>query len=147
MNAGASAVAIFNSDQSVNPWSLQSDTPVQWPLVIRLTLEVGEALAAKGSGPLTASYDLYDYDESSGTSMACPHVAGAAAAIWMLAPDAPAAAVLNALRTTAVDLGDPGQDDNYGIGMVNIYAAAHQLAPHAFATVPTTGRAPGRRGR
>jgi serine protease len=147
MNAGAAAVAIFNSDQSSNPWSLQSDDPIEWPLVVRLSLEAGEALAAKGSGSLMVSYDLYDYDESSGTSMACPHVAGAAALLWMLAPDAPAATILNTLRTTAIDLGEPGPDGNFGAGMVNIYAAARQLAPGAFADAPTTGRGVGRRGR
>ncbi|HEY0157381.1 MAG TPA: S8 family serine peptidase [Thermoanaerobaculia bacterium] len=147
MNAGAKAVAIFNSDDSVNPWTLQTDFPVDWPVVLRLTLEVGEALAAKGSGPLTVSYDLWDYDENSGTSMACPHAAGAAAVLWMLAPEAPAEAILNAMRATAIDLGAPGQDGDFGHGMVNVYAAARQLAPNAFPTAPTTGRAPGRRGR
>lgn len=147
MNAGAKAVAIFNNDDSTNPWTLTSDTPVQWPLVVRLTLETGEALAQKGTGPLLVSYDLYDYDESSGTSMACPHVAGAAALLWMLAPSAPAETILNTLRTTAIDLGHPGQDDRHGVGMINIYAAARQLAPAAFPSAPSTGRAPGRRGR
>jgi serine protease len=145
MNAGAKAVVIFNNDDSTKPWTLQSDDPVQWPLVLRLTLEAGEALAAKGSGPLLVSYDLYDYDESSGTSMACPHVAGAAALLWMLAPDAAGETIVNTLKATAIDLGAPGQDDRYGMGMIDIHAAARRLAPSAFAPAPSTGRAPGRR--
>jgi subtilisin family serine protease len=144
---GASAVAIFNNDNSINPWSLQSDDPVQWPLVVRMPKEVGEALAAKGSGPLLISYDNYDYEENTGTSMSAPHVAGAAALLWTLAPNATAENIVTALRITAIDLGDPGPDNRFVVGMINIYAAARQLAASAFPPAPSTGRAPGRRGR
>ncbi|HYO76876.1 MAG TPA: S8 family serine peptidase [Thermoanaerobaculia bacterium] len=147
--AGAIAVMIFNSDQSNNPWTLADPANPNevHPIVVRLTLEQGEALAAKRTGRLTLSHEFDQYAEKSGTSMSSPHVAGAAALLWTIAPDATAAQIVNALRTTAVDLGTPGQDNLYGAGMISIFDAARLLAPSAFVPAPSTGRAPGRRGR
>ena len=69
-----------------------------------------------------------------GTSMACPHVSGAVALIWSLAPDASPARVRDALIGTAVDLGAPGFDEMYGFGMINAYAAGVRLVPKLFRT-------------
>jgi serine protease len=73
---------------------------------------------------------------SSGTSMATPHVTGAAALIWSLAPKANAELVRDALRSTAIDLGPPGFDLNYGYGMVDALAAAKRIAPAVFRATP-----------
>ena len=148
--AGAVAVAIFNHDESDNPWTLLSDDKApteQWPIVLRLRKQDGEDLVAKGPGRITLSHVADDYAELSGTSMATPHVTGAIALLWMLAPDASAETILAALRTTAGDLGTPGPDPQFGAGAINIFEAARLLAPGAFPTGPTTGRGAGRRGR
>ncbi|TKJ36270.1 MAG: hypothetical protein CEE38_12710 [Planctomycetes bacterium B3_Pla] len=55
----------------------------------------------------------------SGTSMACPHVAGAAA----LCIAAGVSDVEGQLIATADDLGDPGRDPWYGYGLVNVAEA------------------------
>ena len=148
--AGAIAVAIFNHDETENAWTLLSDNQApteQWPIVLRLRKQDGEELVAKGPGRITLANDSDDYAEFSGTSMATPHVTGAIALLWTLAPDATAETIVSALRTTAADLGAPGPDSEFGAGAINIYEAARLLAPGAFPTSPTTGRGLGRRGR
>jgi len=147
--AGALAVAIFNNDDSSNRWTLMSDvgaSTFDWPLTVRLPRVEGENLVARGTGTITLAYTPDDYGEKSGTSMACPHVVGAAALLWTLAPNATAQQITNALLATATDLGPAGQDNAFGAGAVNVYAAAKMLAPSAIPAGPTTGRQLGRRG-
>jgi serine protease len=150
-DAGAIAVAIFDDEVIPNAkvWTLlidDADRAYDWPIAIRLTLQMGEALVAQGSHAITLAFTTDDYAENSGTSMASPHVVGAAALVWSLAPDATAAQVVNALTVTATDLGTPGVDTQFGAGLINVSAAAHFLAPQAFGNI-TTGRPLGLRGR
>lgn len=63
------------------------------------------------------------YCSINGTSMATPHVAGAAAVIRGAWPSMTANQVVSLLLTTADDLGDAGVDDIYGHGMLNLYKA------------------------
>jgi subtilisin family serine protease len=147
--AGATAVAIFNHDTSVTPWTLFSDdqaATTDWPVVIRLSKTDGDALAARGTGTMTLAYRLDDLGEKSGTSMACPHIAGAAALLWSLAPGSTPQQIVTALTVTATDLGAAGPDSKFGVGSIDVLAAAKALAPSAF-TGPTTGRPIGKRGR
>lgn len=147
--AQAAAVVIFNNDGTFNPWTLLSDAAAnkeEWPVVLQLTQERGAALAAKGTGSLTLFYDYDDYGELSGTSMSAPHVAAAMALLWSFAPDARPADLYSALAQTAIDLGEPGHDVQFGAGAINVYAAGLRLAPSAFAGGATTGRGMGRRG-
>jgi serine protease len=58
------------------------------------------------------------YGLMSGTSMASPHAAGAAAAIWSTNPAATNAEVRSAMTTTAEDLGTSGRDNSFGWGLV-----------------------------
>ncbi|PHM74232.1 autotransporter domain-containing protein [Xenorhabdus kozodoii] len=63
------------------------------------------------------------YDAYTGTSMASPHVAGAAAVLMQRFPYMTAGQIADVLKTTATDLGDPGLDDMYGWGMLNLKEA------------------------
>ncbi|MDA0668237.1 MAG: S8 family serine peptidase [Planctomycetota bacterium] len=88
------------------------------------------------------------YTALSGTSMATPHVAGVAAIIRSLRPDLSIKQVREALMSTAVDLGVPGKDNQYGAGRVDVQALLDSFAPlradvydvsaSAGATVPLT---------
>ncbi len=80
-------------------------------------------LAAPGVNIYSTWPWVTGYFTESGTSMAAPHVSGAAALIWSYQPNLPAAAVADALVRTAVDLGEPGWDEYTGWGRINLYQA------------------------
>ena len=60
----------------------------------------------------------FDYCPLQGTSMATPHVAAAAALVLSRHPGLSAPEVREALRCSARDLGLPGDDPEYGAGLV-----------------------------
>ncbi|MBT9253987.1 S8 family serine peptidase [Phycicoccus sp. MAQZ13P-2] len=87
-------------------------------------------LVAPGVDVLTA--DLYgSYQVVDGTSIAAPHVAGAAALLLQGRPTTTPDALAAALTTTARDLGATGPDDVYGAGLVDVAAADAALTPAA----------------
>jgi subtilisin family serine protease len=68
------------------------------------------------------------YQSWDGTSMAAPHVSGAAARVWAAHPRCSNADVRAALRATARDLGPRGRDKASGWGLVQAAAAEAALA-------------------
>lgn len=64
-----------------------------------------------------------DYEYQSGTSMASPHVAGAAALVWSANPDLTNDEVWSILEESADDLGSTGWDPQFGHGRINAYEA------------------------
>lgn len=77
---------------------------------------------------LTTGYANY-----SGTSMAAPHVAGSVAVLMERFPYMTGAQVAQVLKTTATDMGDPGIDELYGWGMIDLGKAID--GPGMFYTV------------
>jgi hypothetical protein len=73
------------------------------------------------------------YGLMSGTSMASPHVAGAVALLKSFIPSYTGKQIKMALYQTARDLGTAGEDNIYGMGLIDIWAAyqliASQLSP------------------
>lgn len=63
------------------------------------------------------------YTYLSGTSMAAPHVAGAIALLKEAFPTLTGETIKLALYNTCTDLGTAGEDNTYGKGMINVYAA------------------------
>jgi subtilisin family serine protease len=63
----------------------------------------------------------------SGTSMACPHVAGVAALLYQARPDLSVGELFQALQGTSVDQGAEGKDNRWGFGEVDVVAALTQV--------------------
>lgn len=77
-----------------------------------------------------------DYKQYSGTSMACPHVAGVAALVWSSFPEKSAREIRQALQASAKDLGTSGKDNSYGYGLVDAERAYTYLS-EGFTLSPT----------
>ncbi|MFN2167820.1 MAG: S8 family serine peptidase, partial [Anaerolineae bacterium] len=69
-----------------------------------------------------------DYAAWNGTSMATPHVSGAAALVWGHHEACAASDIRAALIAGARDLGGPGWDASYGYGLVQAVASSSLLA-------------------
>lgn len=67
------------------------------------------------------------YTYMSGTSMAAPHVAGAIALLKEAFPTLTGEQIKLALYYSCTDLGAAGEDNNYGQGLINVYAAYQYL--------------------
>lgn len=65
----------------------------------------------------------YTYSSKSGTSMACPHVSGVALLLREAFPQVSAKDIKEALYYTASDLGAPGEDNVYGMGVIDALAS------------------------
>ncbi|MBI9067019.1 MAG: S8 family serine peptidase [Salinivirgaceae bacterium] len=64
-----------------------------------------------------------EYGSLSGTSMACPHVAGAFLLLKEAFPYLAGEDILNGLYQSAIDLGDAGEDQTFGKGIIDVKAA------------------------
>ena len=71
-------------------------------------------------------FDVMAYAFFQGTSMASPHVAGLAALLKSRGVSDPRV-IEAAIKITATDLGEPGRDDEYGSGLVNMARALRGL--------------------
>ena len=76
------------------------------------------------------------YAEYNGTSMATPHVAGAAALLWSRHGDCSAANIRQALAVSAEDLGAVGPDDSYGYGLVRVQDASAVIDQYGCDNLP-----------
>jgi len=63
------------------------------------------------------------YSFLSGTSMACPHVVGAIALLKEAFPQFTGHELKMALYNSATDLGPTGEDNDYGMGLIDVYQA------------------------
>jgi len=78
------------------------------------------------------------YDQYSGTSMAAPHVSGMVLLLKEAFPEVAGEEILFALYSTATDLGDVGEDNTFGNGLINGPAAFAYLSQFHTSTAPIT---------
>lgn len=89
-------------------------------------------VAAQGTA-VYSTIPPYDYDNFTGTSMACPGVSGSLAQLYhayndLYGSNPPSALIKAAMMNTADDKGNPGPDFIYGFGRINNLKAYQLLA-------------------
>ena len=118
-----------------------ADKP-KWPASLDLTIAVtavdpannatsfdqrGDYIDIAAPGANIVSTAKGDYVTLSGTSMAAGFVAGAAALLFAAEPRVTNAQVRDILLRTATDIGEPGRDLTFGVGLINMVAALAEL--------------------
>lgn len=115
------AVGAVNSDLTIASFSNECGTTKDYCLVAP-GVSIYAAMPA-GSTIDESSCTGSGYCAINGTSMATPHVAGAAAVLRAAWPSLTADDVVALLLETATDLGAAGVDDIFGKGLLNLEAA------------------------
>ena len=137
---GGSAAMIYNNIDGVLAATLGDGVTSSIPAVTLLQAD-GLALRASALGQ-TANVttvpqtNVSEYTYMDGTSMATPHVAGVAALVWSAKPSATSQQVRDALTSTALDLGTPGRDVQFGYGLVQAFDATEKLLGGGGGTTP-----------
>jgi subtilisin family serine protease len=85
----------------------------------------------------TDQYAFYD-----GTSMAGPHAAGLLLLLKEAFPTVAGETLKEALYYSAIDLGDPGEDNTYGMGIINAEAAYNWLVTEGYTPVSPASTLP-----
>lgn len=136
--AGAVAVIVFNHHEDDQPGggvfvgSLRD--PGEWLPVVAVAQSTGRLLESiEGELVWLGPEEFSVWATRTGTSMAAPFVTGAIALLKGISPESTGAQIVDALRATATDLGEPGPDPVYGYGLIDVEAAARHLAPERFA--------------
>jgi thermitase len=101
-------------------------------------------IAAPGDNIYSTYHELQNeyngYLLMSGTSMSTPFVGGLAGLLLAQDPTRTAAEVERLILSTAVDLGEPGPDVEYGAGRIDPVAALAAEAPVPLTTAMATGK-------
>ena len=90
------------------------------------TLQIKPEVSAPGVS-VRSSIDNQGYGNLSGTSMAAPHVCGAILLLKEAFPFLTGRQLKMALWASATDLGQTGEDNTYGTGIINVPAAYNYL--------------------
>lgn len=131
---GAKGAIIFNTETTNNyNWSISGTAGIP---AVRVTYKVGVELVMNQQLEFVSMGDSdgdgleYTYAHFTGTSMASPHVAAAAALAWSYNPSCNNHQIRYALAKTALDLdpaAQPGCDNDHGYGLVQAMAANQYL--------------------
>jgi type VII secretion-associated serine protease mycosin len=95
-----------------------------------------EALLAAPAVEIVSTNAGGGYRTGTGTSDAAAIVAGAVALVRAKYPQLKAPEVIHRLTATAIDKGEPGRDDEYGFGVIDLVAALTADVPPLGSTAP-----------
>lgn len=91
------------------------------------SLKIHPQVVAPGQN-VRSAWGTDGYNTISGTSMAAPHVSGAVLLLKEAFPQLSGAQLLTALYQSAIDMGPTGEDNTYGRGLIDVYAAYQLLS-------------------
>lgn len=136
VQAGGGVAAIIYNNVAGSFAGTMGTTNVAGIPTVAMSQEDGQYIVANKLGTSATVNTTSDpngsgYEAWDGTSMATPHVSGAAAVVWSAVPGATNQQVRDALAATAEDLGSAGRDNYYGYGLVDIPAAIAHLQANA----------------
>ena len=101
------------------------------------SLSIHPEVVAPGQN-VRSAWDQNSYNTISGTSMAAPHVSGAVLLLKEAFPYLSGEDLLRALYLSAIDLGPSGEDNTYGMGMIDVFAAYQLLCQTNNPIVPNS---------
>ena len=114
-----------NSDEfAISTFSTRG--PLQCPATDS-SLIIHPEVVAPGQS-VRSSTGMNSYESKSGTSMAAPHVSGAVLLLKEAFPNLSGADLLTALYFTASDMGTAGEDNTFGMGLIDCLAAFEYLS-------------------
>lgn len=127
-NGGGLGAVIYNYEPGIFLGTLDGRTT--FIPSVSISRENGLALRQSiGETAYLGVAAIADYEKMNGTSMATPHVAGAAALAWSYFRNTCSAEdVRTALQASAEDLGVEGRDTSFGYGLVQAVQAKMLLA-------------------
>ena len=129
------SVGSVNANLNGNPISyFSSRGPLQCP-ANDSSLIIHPEVVAPGHD-VRSSVGTNSYSTKSGTSMAAPHVSGAVLLLKEAFPELSGAEILTALYYTASDLGETGEDNTFGRGIINCFSAYEHLSQSYTPTNP-----------
>lgn len=125
--------AVFTSSLGIADFS--SRGPSQCTNFLNPDLDIKPEVVAPGVNVRVASTGRVQYGNISGTSFSAPYVSGALLLLKEAFPTLPGRELARALYNSATDLGLPGEDNTYGKGLINVFAAYQSLINRGFQPV------------
>ncbi|MCB2222046.1 MAG: S8 family peptidase [Bacteroidetes bacterium] len=116
-NFSVGGVTNYDPELPIDPWSSRGPTPCN--------SGTGNTIKPEISAPIVARSCHFndEYYIGKGTSIAAPHAAGAIALLKQAFPDKTGTALKYMLYGSARDMGIPGEDNDYGMGLLDVWAA------------------------
>lgn len=115
--------------------SFSSKGPSQCPASGSLSMH--PEVVAPGQN-VRSAWSKDSYNSISGTSMAAPHVSGAILLLKEAFPNLGGDVLLMALYSSAIDMGSTGEDNTFGNGLIDVYAAYQLLSLSHTPVDPTS---------
>ena len=130
-------LSVGSVNSSLKASSFSSGDTVIWETFDDSMTVTKPDICAPGEGIRMAALRK-TYDIADGTSFSAPHVAGICALVASQNPGIGVEDLKSAITQTATDLGAPGRDSRYGLGMINAKAAIDQVKSRTPRTIKIT---------